>query len=409
MKITPAKRLKGTIRVPGDKSISHRAVMLGSLCEGDVRIKNFAASRDCLSTVECMRALGVEIDVDGTNVLVHGVGKNGLKRTDGPLDCGNSGTTMRLLAGILAGQDFDSVLDGDDSLRCRPMKRIIEPLTQMGAKIASVDGHAPLKIKGGQSLHGIVYETPVPSAQVKSCVQLAGRYADGGTRVVESTSTRDHTALMLSWLDRGESSIDVPGDISSAAYSIVAAACLPGSSVLLESVGLNPTRSRLLDVLADAGVDLTIINKRHAGLEPIGDVRVVGDALERGPLKISGATVAEVIDEIPILAVLGTQLPDGFEVRDASELRVKESDRIASVVTNLKQMNADVTETDDGFVIKRSDLKGAVVDSFGDHRIAMAFAIAGLLAEGETEIVGADCVDVSYPGFFDDLESVTER
>ncbi|HEY2846263.1 MAG TPA: 3-phosphoshikimate 1-carboxyvinyltransferase [Pyrinomonadaceae bacterium] len=430
MKIKPANRLAGEIRVPGDKSISHRAVMFGSIASGETRISNFAVSADCRSTIECFRRLGIVIEQNGSDVVVRGAGKRGLKQPSEPLDCGNSGTTMRLMAGILAGQRFASTLTGDESLQTRPMKRVIEPLTAMGAEIESRDGLAPLTFSG-RVLKSIVFEPPVASAQVKSCVLLAGLYADGQTRVIERVPTRDHTELMMRQfgveieIDQQVDSkiisvsgdaelrgtdLNVPGDISSAAFFLVAAACLPGSDLRLNNVGLNQSRSAVLSALDKFGVELNI--QRHSSTgEPAGDIQITATPLNaRGePNILRGPIVANLIDEIPILAVLGTQLPGGLEVRDAGELRVKESDRIRSVVDNLRRMNAAVEEFDDGFRVTRSQIVGAAVDSYGDHRIAMAFGVAALLAEGETEIGGSECVDVSYPGFFRDLEVIAVR
>lgn len=426
----PASRLTGEICLPGDKSISHRAVMLGSIASGETRISNFASSADCRSTIECFRRLGVFIEQNGTDIVVRGAGKRGLSEPAAPLDCGNSGTTMRLISGILAGQRFGSMVTGDESLCSRPMNRIITPLTAMGADIASHDGRAPLAIKGSP-LKAIDFEPPVASAQVKSCVLLAGLYTDGQTRVTERTPTRDHTELMLrqfgidvdvneqpdakviSVSGDGElraAGVNVPGDISSAAFLLVAAASLPGSELRLKNVGVNPTRSAVLSVLDKFGVIVNIEPHASTG-EPVADITVKGAPfVERNePNRIDGPIVANLIDEIPVLAVLGTQLPGGLEIRDAGELRVKESDRIRSVVDNLGRMNAAVEEFDDGFRVQRSHLKGAVVDSFGDHRIAMAFAVAALLAAGETEIVGAECAAVSYPQFFKDLEAIAVR
>jgi 3-phosphoshikimate 1-carboxyvinyltransferase len=426
---SPAKRLAGELSLPGDKSISHRAVMLGSIAEGVSHISNFASSADCAATIECFRSLGVPIERDGTNVTVFGVGKYGLSASREPLDCGNSGTTMRLMSGILAGQTFDSVLTGDESLRSRPMKRIIDPLTSMGGQIDSDGGRAPLTI-GGSELTGIEYAPPVASAQIKSCVLLAGLYARGTTTVIEATPTRDHTELMLGEFgveversrEGGQTRISisgdagltgasmiVPGDISSAAFFMVAAAALAGSRLTLRDVGLNPTRSAILTVLTRLGVRLTVQDRPQTGGEPIGDITIEGGIEQTGEANVlSGPVIANLIDELPVLAVLGTQLDDGLEVRDARELRVKESDRIASVVANLRQMGAEVDEFEDGFRISRSRLTGAEVESYGDHRIAMAFAVAGLLATGETTINGAECVDVSFPGFFETLSEAAE-
>ena len=428
MKVRPANRVNGEIMLPGDKSISHRAVMMGSIADGETRISNFATSADCASTIECFRGLDISIERDGRDVVVHGKGKNGLQAPDAALDCGNSGTTMRLVAGILAGQAFDSILTGDESLRSRPMKRIIDPLTAMGGQIESLDGRAPLTIRGHE-ITGMEYRPPVASAQIKSCVLLAGLFASGQTTVIETTPTRDHTEIMLRQFGvdvevsrqadakrisvSGDAklygtTVNVPGDISSAAFFMVAAASLADSRLRLVNVGLNPTRSAVIDLLRKLGVRVSVEAYSHSVGEPAGDMTIEGGIEHGGPANVlSGAIIANVIDELPVLAVLGTQLEHGLEVRDARELRVKESDRIASVVTNLRRMGTDVQEFDDGFRVERSRLTGAEVNSFGDHRIAMAFAVAGLLADGETTINGAECVDVSFPGFFDVLTEVT--
>jgi 3-phosphoshikimate 1-carboxyvinyltransferase len=427
MLIRPAHRLFGEIAVPGDKSISHRAVMLAAIAEGKTRVSNFATSADCASTVECFRQLGVEIHKNGNELAITGLGKSGLRAAVGPLDCGNSGTTMRLMAGILAGQPFESILTGDESLRRRPMGRIIDPLSKMGAEVASTGGTAPITLRGGGRLNGIRYEPPVASAQVKSCTLLAGLYANGTTTVVEPVPTRDHTERMLRGfgvdveVNNNEISvsgdakltgveISVPGDISSAAFFMVAAACLPGSSLTLRRVGINPTRAALIDVLRNFGGNIEIVNRDHAAGEPVADIVVAGGLGNPQPdcNILRGNVIANLIDELPVLAILGSQLHDGLEVRDARELRVKESDRIRSVVINLRKMGADVEEFDDGFRINRSRLKGAVIDSFGDHRIAMAFAVAGILATGETEIKDAECAAVSYPDFYEELRRAAE-
>lgn len=420
--------VRGTINLPGDKSISHRAAILASMAEGTTRIENFAANADCLATVECMRKLGVSISRDGGNLTVEGAGKYGLKPPQGELDCRNSGTTMRLLAGVLAGQEFESVLTGDDSLRKRPMRRIIDPLTEMGARIDSDDGRAPLSIKGKRPLTARHHQPQAASAQIKSCLLLAGLFADGETSVLERTPTRDHTERMFRWMGvpvteritengtvlavEGDSKLTardivVPSDLSSAAFFIVAAALHDGSELLLPGVGLNPSRKAVLDVLIDAGLDIAVSARREINNEPIADLLVRGSSgSASGPLVISGDIVANLIDEIPILAVAGTQLKDGVEVKDAGELRIKESDRIAAIVENLKRMNADVEEFADGFRVGRSQLRGARIDTFGDHRIAMAFAVAALFAEGETEIIGSEAASVSYPAFFEELVRV---
>jgi len=428
MKLQAAKKVCGTINLPGDKSISHRAAIFASLAEGTTRIENFAANADCLSTVECLQKLGVSILRDGVNLTVEGAGKYGFTPPGSELDCGNSGTTMRLLAGVLAGQDFASVLTGDDSLRKRPMRRVIKPLTDMGARIGSDDGRAPLSITGTRPLTARHHEPEAASAQIKSCLILAGLFADGETSVLERTPTRDHTERMFRWMGvpvaerttadgtvllvEGASELTardlvVPGDLSSAAFFITAAALLDGSELLLPGVGLNPSRKAVLDVLSDAGFDISGSGHREINNEPVADLLVRGSSGgASGPLVISGDIVANLIDEIPILAVAGTQLKDGLEVRDAGELRIKESDRIAAIVENLKRMGAEVEEFADGLRVGRSSLRGARVDSFGDHRIAMAFAVAALFAEGETEIIGSDAASVSYPGFFEELARV---
>jgi 3-phosphoshikimate 1-carboxyvinyltransferase len=428
MKIRPARSISGTIKLPGDKSISHRAATIAAIAIGETRIDNFATSADCSSTLACLRALGVEFRWDGDAVIVGGVGKNGLRQPNEALDCGNSGTTMRLLAGILAGQPFDSVLTGDGSLNKRPMNRIIEPLTLMGAAITSGEGKAPLTIRGGQSLTGIEYHTPVASAQVKSCVLLAGLFANGKTVTIEATPTRDHTERLLAWFGAhvgGEGSqertimpgaslleardLTIPADISAAAYFMVAAACLPGSEVVMPFVGVNPTRNAIINVLRQFGANIETLESVGNLNEPIATIRVAGGLGNAVALPVlAGPAIATLIDEIPILAILGTQLKKGLEIRDAGELRVKESDRITAIVENLRRMGAAVTEFPDGFKVERSDLKGATVDSYTDHRIAMAFAIAGLLADGETEVKGAECADISFPGFFETLASVVK-
>jgi len=427
MKITRASNLSGRLTMPGDKSMSHRAAMFAAIAEGTTKIGNFAASADCASTLGCLSALGIGVEREGSNVTVKGAGKNGFTKPKSDLDCGNSGTTMRLMAGILSGQRFESVLTGDESLQKRPMKRVIDPLTQMGASIASENGCAPLRIKGS-GLAGLEYRLPVASAQIKSCVLLAGLFADGETTVIEPTPTRDHTERMLRWFgcelieetaDSGKritisgdhvlkaNDFVVPGDVSSSAFFLVAAACLPGSSLVLENVGLNPSRIAVIDALKRFGANIDIQNERIACNEPVGDIAVSGLIAQSGESHVlKGEIIANLIDEIPILAVFGTQLDGGLEIRDAGELRVKESDRITSVVTNLRAMGAEVSEFEDGLKVERSNLTAAAIDSFGDHRIAMAFAVAGLLATGETEIIGADCAAVSYPSFFEDLASV---
>ena len=442
MIIRPVKRLAGKLRLPGDKSISHRAALLAALADGTTRIANFATSADCTATLNCLENLGVKIERDGTNVTIYGVGKTGFRAPSAPLDCQNSGTTMRLLAGILAGQNFTSVLTGDESLRKRPMTRVIKPLEQMGARIESTDGRAPLIIHGKNPLDAIVYELPVASAQVESCVLLAGLNARGESGVhklnfAAASTMRDHTERMLRWfgvnLDKTVVEIEnrqaeqtlisgssrlaardlfIPGDISSAAFFVAAAACLPSSDLTVQHLGLNFTRTNFVDILHHFKLPIEFKNEREICNEPIGDIRIraVKSAPRRVYPKFSLASeaVSGTIDEIPILAIVGTQLFESLEVRGAKELRVKESDRIAAVVENLRRMNGRVEEFNDGFKVEKSELIGAQIDSFGDHRIAMAFAVAALFAKGDTEIVGAEAVDVSFPGFFDVLKSVCE-
>lgn len=425
--------------MPGDKSISHRGAMIAALANGVSRIANFSTSADCMATLSCLRQLGVQIEEADAEVIVHGVGRDGLRAPDAPLDCRNSGTTLRLLAGILAGQDFISTLTGDASLRSRPMKRIIAPLEMMGARISSHDGQAPLKIQGRQRLRAIDYELLVASAQVKSCILLAGLNAEGQTTVIENEPTRDHTERMLRWfgstVEIGGAEPDpehagfarvtgparlqardvsIPGDISSAAYFIAAAALLSGSSLQVGDTGVNPTRVAFVETLHLLGLDITIKDVREESNEPAGIIRVRGRAVQtvshrEEPFIVDGSAIARLIDELPLLAVVGSQLSGGIEIRDAKELRVKESDRIAATVEGLRRMGAQVEEFEDGLRVEGSvKLRGAKIDPRGDHRIAMAFTVAALLANGETEIEDADCVAVSFPEFFEVLETVVE-
>ena len=428
--IQPAKILLGKINLPGDKSISHRAAMLAAMANGQTRIENFASSADCAATLQCLRDLGVEIERENSTVIVRGVGKNGFRQANKSLDCENSGTTMRLLCGILAGQNFDSILIGDKSLMKRPMRRVIEPLARMNARIESNDGCAPLTVRGKNPLTAKFNFSETASAQVKSAVLLAALNADGKTIYTEKAATRDHTERMLEWfgvelvrnkteigreiwLDANQEltarDLQIPADISSAAFFLVAAACLPNSEIVVENVGLNPTRTAIIKVLQNLGAKIEIENEREVCNEPIGNLLARGGLSSKiadGANVLRGEIIANLIDELPILAIFGTQLENGLEVRDARELRVKESDRIAATVENLRRMNARVTEFDDGFKVEKSDLTGAQIDSFGDHRIAMAFAIAALFATGETEIVGADAVKVSFPEFFSVLNEI---
>lgn len=421
MKFTKCNRLKGEVTVPGDKSVSHRSVMFGSIAKGTTEIHNFLEGADCLSTIACFQKMGVRIERAGSRVLVHGNGLHGLKKPDGILDCGNSGTTTRLISGILAAQDFPVTLTGDASIQKRPMKRIIDPLTQMGARIQSIrdNGCAPLSITG-TALNGIHYQSPVASAQVKSAILLAGLYAEGETKVTEPYVSRNHTELMLSCFGadvRTEhttaiihpvkelygTKVLVPGDISSAAFFIAAGLMIPGSELLIRNVGINPTRDGILHVCREMGADITLMNPKSGDGEPVADVLVKHSQLH-GTV-IGGAVIPTLIDELPIIAAMACFAEGDTVIKDAAELKVKESNRIEVMVQNLSAMGADVEETEDGMVIHGSKtLRGAVIDSRLDHRIAMTFAIAGCCAEGETEILGAECVDISYPGFYEDLE-----
>jgi 3-phosphoshikimate 1-carboxyvinyltransferase len=420
-------RLRGTLTLNGDKSMSHRAAMFSAIANGETKIENFSSSVDCSSTLACFQQLGVKVKRDNSTVYVSGKGKNGLQKSTEKLDCGNSGTTMRLISGILAGQNFDSILIGDESLSVRPMKRIIEPLSLMNAEINSVENHAPLHIFGKNPLQSITYEPSVASAQIKSCVLLAGLYANGTTTVIEKTPTRDHTERMLRHfgvqVDVQDENISVsgdaeliannflvPSDISSAAFFLVAASCLEGSELLIKNVGLNPTRNAIIQVLQQFGADIEILNEVENCNEPIGDLLVRGKKNLTPKVEsnvVRGEIIANLIDEIPILAIFGTQLENGLEIRDAKELRVKESDRISAVVENLRKMNAKVEEFEDGFRVEKSDLQGATLESFHDHRISMAFTIASLFATGKTKIINAECASVSFPEFFDKLKQVT--
>ena len=431
--VQPAKYLAGGVQPPGDKSISHRYAMLAALAEGTSELRNFSAAADCHSTLGCMKALGAEVKVEKDNVRITGRGPRGLTGSRRALDAGNSGTTMRLLTGILAGQDFTTKLSGDASLQKRPMKRVVGPLREMGADIrARDDNFAPLEIKGTR-LHAIDYQMPMASAQVKSAVLLAGLFAEGVTSVTEPARTRDHTELALeefgATIERhgrttkihgfpGGSSgekflaktIDVPGDLSSAVFFIAAASLLPDSSVAIHNVGLNPTRTAILDVFAGMGASIQMLSLKSSHGEIIGDLAVKGASLKGGV--IAGEQIPLLIDELPMLAALGPYTEDGVEIRDAAELRVKESDRIAALVENLRRMGATVEERPDGLKVegrRAGKLRGAEIEPRGDHRIAMAFAVAGLAATGPTVIRDADCAGVSYPAFFEDLNRLAER
>ena len=423
MKFSPVSSLRGSLTIPGDKSISHRSVMFGSLAQGTTEITHFLKGADCLSTISCFRSMGVEIQEKDGKILVHGRGLRGLKRPEGVLDCGNSGTTTRLLAGILCGQDFDSVLTGDASIQKRPMKRVIEPLSRMGAHIVSVrgDGCAPLAITGSP-LHGVSYSTPVASAQVKSAILLAGLYADGETRVTEPALSRDHTERMLSAFGadvRTEGTtaviqparelygqkIQVPGDISSAAFFLAAGLITPDSEILLKHVGTNPTRDGVLRVLRQMGGRIETISQSGGDGEPAEDLLVRSSDLHG--VEIGGEIIPTLIDELPVIAAVACFAQGETVIRDAAELKVKESNRIDAMVRNLAAMGADVTETEDGMIIRGGrPLHGAVIDSRDDHRIAMTFAVTALIADGVTTIKDADCVRISYPEFERDLAGI---
>jgi len=424
--IVAAKTISGGISVPGDKSISHRYAILAALAEGTSEIRNFSTADDCARTLACLERLGVAITRTKDSVRITGAGLRGLKAPRRTLDAGNSGTTIRLLAGVLAGQPFESTITGDASLRRRPMRRVIEPLTQMGARIRARDSEfAPLEIHGG-TLRSIDYALPVPSAQVKSAVLLAGLYAEGVTAVTEPHRTRDHTEVALAefgaTVERPGRTIrvhggprlqaaqlTVPGDISSAAFFLAAALLLPDSNLLINGVGLNPTRTAILDVLASWGAPVSLVNLEMRRGELVGDIAVRYAPLTGGT--ISGAQVPGLIDELPMLAALGPFTERGIEIHGAAELRVKESDRIAALAENLRRMGARVEEFPDGLRVAgklAGALRGAEIDPRGDHRIAMAFAVAGLAVSGKTVIRDADCVAVSFPSFWDLLERLTE-
>ncbi len=423
--IRPVQRVRGAVRVPGDKSISHRALMLTSIADGASSIRGLAASRDVASTARCLRALGASIDDNGaTAIRIAGQGRDGLREPTGALDAGNSGTTLRLLSGLLAGQPFPTTITGDGSLRRRPMGRIIDPLRAMGIHLDSDDGHAPLAIHGGQP-HGIRYELPVASAQVKSCLLLAGLYTHDATAVVEPEPSRDHTERMLRGMgveltqdgdtitlrgcrELAPMELSVPGDVSSASFLVAAAVLVPEADLTLRYVGVNPTRTGILDVLQSMGAEIDILDEREAGNEPVADLRVVSQGTLRAT-EIGGSLIPRLIDELPLLAVVATQADGQTAIRGASELRHKETDRIHAVVDNLRRMGVELEERQDGLVIEGPQrLQGAQVQSYEDHRIAMAFAIAGLVAEGPTTIEGAAWVDVSFPGFFDTLQRVAQ-
>ncbi len=417
------RRLKGEITPPPDKSISHRSLILNSMAAGEASVSNFLPSADCLSTLSCLRAIGVNIDMRGSEVKLRGVGGMGFTTPDSILDAGNSGTTTRLISGLLSTQPFSSTITGDDSLRSRPMGRIIEPLRLMGARIEGKDGKAPLTITGG-NLHGIRYKTPVPSAQIKSAILIASLAAEGATVVEEPAISRDHTERMLLAMGADIRSeyltvtlnpaitalntldISIPGDISSAAFWLVAGAIHPEARIIIRGTGMNPTRNGVIDVLQSMGAGIIIENQRSEGYEPIADLMIESSALKG--VEIGGDLIPRLIDEIPAIAVAASVAGGTTVIRDAAELRVKESDRIKATVTELTRMGAQIEETPDGMVIQGvSKLRGAQCQTYGDHRLAMAMAVAGICAEGETFLSEYESVDISYPDFWGDLERIS--
>jgi 3-phosphoshikimate 1-carboxyvinyltransferase len=424
--VRPARKVRGSVGLPGDKSISHRYAMLAAIADGPSRLANYSTGADCASTLGCLRSLGVKWERrDGAESLIEVQG-SGLSLTapSQPLDCGNSGSTIRMLSGIVAGQKFSSEMVGDESLARRPMERVITPLTSMGANITSQNGRPPLRITGA-NLKGIHYHMPVASAQVKTCLLFAGLLAEGETRIEEPLRTRDHGELALrafgaqvdrqgnSGLIRGGQRLRgiearVPGDLSSAAFFLCAAALFPGSQLTVTSLLMNPTRARLLDILMQMGLRISVTQLEEVHGELVGTLQVEGGRLTG--TTIAGADTAALIDEIPVLAAIAPYTEQGIEVREAKELRVKESDRIASIATNLRAMGATVEQREDGLKIPGGQsLHGAEIESFGDHRIAMAFSIAALRAQGETLIRGSECAAISYPAFFSTLEGLVER
>ena len=425
LRVRQTQKIEGTIRVPGDKSISHRAVMFGALANGTTTIEGFLPGADCLSTISCFRSMGIEIDQQSDKVMVQGKGWFGLEEPSEHLEVGNSGTTIRLMAGIMSTQPFHVVMEGDESIAKRPMRRVIGPLRQMGAKIdGRKDGEfTPLSIRGGD-LQAISYQSPVASAQVKSAILLAGLQAKGVTSVTEPHLSRDHTERMLQAfgvqvirdgltvsVEGGQElkgrAISVPGDISSAAFMIAAVMVVPGSSLLIENVGINPSRTGIIDVVKAMGGSLELLNERIVNEEPVADLLVTHSELHG--IEIAGDIIPRLIDEIPVIAVMASQAKGQTIIRDAEELKVKETDRIATVVSQLSKFGAKVTPTDDGMIIEgETSLTGAVIDSHGDHRIGMAMAIAGLAASGETVVENDEAIDVSFPGFAQLLEKVSK-
>jgi 3-phosphoshikimate 1-carboxyvinyltransferase len=428
MKLNPARQISGRLQLPGDKSISHRAALISALASGRSEIANFSTARDCASTVACLRELGVSIEQNSQKLIIAGTRK--LVAPCRPLDCGNSGSTLRILTGVLAGHDLTAELIGDESLSSRPMRRIIEPLELMGAKIESTGGKAPLKVHGSANLTPITYKLPVASAQVKSAILFAGLNATGRTTVIETSPSRDHTERLfngfgvpvksddLSVSIEGPAhltggAITIPGDISSASYFVDASILLAGSDLTIERVGLNPTRAAFLDVLTLWGADISVTDIESERNEPFGTIKVRGGvnrSASEQERTLSGSMIPALIDELPLLAVVGSQIDGGIQIRDARELRLKESDRLATTAANLRAMGAEVEEFDDGLAVAGpTKLRGTLVDSHLDHRIAMAFSVAALLATGETQIAGSECVAISFPEFFSLLDSLAVR
>lgn len=424
MIITPRTSLKGTIHVPGDKSISHRSIMLGALSNGTTRIRGFLMGDDCLSTIRCFRDMGIHIDTEEDQVIVNGKGLHGLQAPENTLDVGNSGTTLRLLSGILAAQDFTCSITGDESIRTRPMKRIMTPLREMGAHIESIEGNdrAPLQIRG-RKLHNITYHSPVASAQIKSCILLASLYTDGSSKIIEPVLSRNHSEIMLNAygatiktegstitstpvLELKATDIVVPGDISSAAYFLVAGLIMPDSDITIEGVGINPTRDGIIRVLQGMNGDLTLTNKKTINGELVADLRVKTSQLVG--TTIDKELIPTLIDEIPAIAVAACFAEGTTVIKDAAELRVKESDRIETMVNELSKMGASIVGTEDGMIINHSpNLQGATIETYHDHRIAMSMAIAALMAQGSSEIQGSNCIDISFPGFFNLIDRIS--
>ena len=428
MKLTPARSINGRLRLPGDKSISHRAALIAALAHGSSEISNFSTAQDCASTLGCLRSLDISIEHRDDKIVFPG--EQGLVAPREPLDCGNSGSTLRILSGVLAGHDLTAELVGDESLSSRPMRRIIEPLELMGARIESTGGKAPLTVHGTGSLRPITYKLPVASAQVKSAILFAGLNARGRTSVIETIASRDHTERLFNGFGVPVTTnadlsvtldgpahftggpITIPGDVSSAAYFVAAAMLLPQSELTIEGVGLNPTRAAFLSVLSSWGADVSTTDEQVERNEPRGTINVRGGLSKNATESertLGQSMIPSLIDELPLLAVVGSQIDGGIRIRDAGELRLKESDRLATTAANLRAMGAEVDEFPDGLSVSGpTQLHGALLDSHGDHRIAMAFSVAALLARGESEISGAECVSVSFPEFFPLLESVVK-